>query len=516
MDPAQPGKVTLIGTGLGAQATLTLGAQAAIARAEIAIYDALVHPEILALLPAGCQQICVGKRGGQPSTPQTEINRLLVARARQGRQVVRLKNGDPFIFGRVREEIEALAAAGIPIEVVPGLSSALAAPLLAHIPLTDKHLSTHFAVCTAHDLDRLPWPALAQLDTLVILMGARNLPEILARLQQQGKPSTTPIAIARAAGTPAQQTWTGTLENILKHTAGESLSPAVIIIGETVRYRDTWQNAIVTAPQLPLSGKTILITRAAQQADTFGQMLRAQGATVLDTPALEILPPTSWHDFDVALGELANFNWLILASANGVEFFFKRLQAKGLDARALAGLKIAVVGRKTAAVLQQHGLTPDFTPANFVADALVAEFPDPISGKRFLFPRVESGGREALIKELAAKGGAVTEVAAYRSDCPQALAPAARVALEASTLDAITFASSKTVRNFGKLLAPLVSAGQTPGEYLQSVCLASIGPQTSQTCMELFGRVDLEAREYTLDGLTQALVNRAATDKGAV
>ncbi|MEO0947868.1 MAG: uroporphyrinogen-III C-methyltransferase [Cyanobacteria bacterium J06641_5] len=513
MGLAQRGKVYLVGTGLGAEATLTRQAQTILACAEVAIYDALVHPEILALLPAECPQIYVGKRGGQPSTPQAEINRLLVAYARQGRQVVRLKNGDPFIFGRAREEIEALAAAQIPIEIVPGLSSALAAPLLAHIPLTDKHLSTHFAVCTAHDLERLPWPALVQLDTLVILMGTRELPEILARLQQQGKSSPTPIAIVRAAGTPTQQTWTGTLANILQRTTGISLSPAVIIIGDTVQYRDIWQSPIVTAPQLPLAGKTILITRAAQQADTFGQMLRAQGATVLETPALEILPPTSWHDLDIALNEIASFNWLILASANGVEFFFNRLQEKGRDARALAGLKIAVVGRKTAAVLQQYGLTPDFTPANFIADALVAEFPEPISGKRFLFPRVESGGRAALIQDLTAKGGKVVEVAAYRSDCPQALAPVARAALETKHLDAITFASSKTARNFGKLLAPLLPLSETPGEYLQGVCLASIGPQTSQACQEIFGHIDLEAQEYTLDGLTQALVAWAQSRK---
>lgn len=500
------GSVYLVGTGPGALPTLTLQAQTVLATAEVAIYDALICPEILTLLPAACLQIDVGKRGGRPSTPQAKINRLLVTHAACGRRVVRLKNGDPFIFGRAREEIAALTAARIPVTAIPGLSSALAAPLLAGIPLTDKHLGRSFAVCTGHDTDRLPWSALAQLDTLAILMGARNLGDIVARLRLAGKPAATAVAVVRAAGTPSQSVWTGTLETILASTAGESLSPAVIVVGDVVQLRQRQEPLAMAAQPLPLAGKIVLVTRAAQQADTFGQLLREQGAITIDTPALEILPPTSWAALDAAIAALQSFDWFILASANGVDFFFQRLHESGLDARALAGIKIAVVGRKTAAVLRQQGLQPDFVPSNFMADALVAEFPDPIAGRRFLFPRVESGGRPALVQQLTAKGGTVVEVAAYQSDCPQMLAPEARAALVAGRVDAVTVASSKTTQNFGQLVAPLVPEGTSLGEFLQGVCLASIGPQTSRTCRDVFGRVDIEAREYTLDGLVKALI----------
>ncbi len=500
MTQVQRSKVYLVGVGLGAKQYLTLQAQAVLARADVAIYDALVDPEILSLLPAGCDRLFVGKRGGRPSTPQTEINRLLVERAIRGQQVVRLKNGDPFVFGRAREEMAALTAAGIPIEVVPGLSSALTAPLLAGIPLTDKYLGHSFAVCTGHQIDCLPWQALAEIDTLAILMGARNLPQLLDKLQQAGKPAATPVAVVRAAGTPVQQVWQGTLATILNAVADAPLSPAVIIVGETVR---AIQHKEIPT-MAPLAGKTILVTRAAQQADTFGRMLRERGATVVETPALEIRPPSSWNDLDRALTALDEFDWLVLASANGVECFCERLRAKGLDARALAGLKIAVVGRKTAAVLGQQGLKPDFVPANFVADALVDEFPEPIAGRRFLFPRVESGGRETLVEAIAACGGEAIEVAAYESGCPATLAPTARADLAAGRIDAITFASSKTVRNFSRLVA---SAGLE--KHLSGICLASIGPQTSQACRETFGRVDLEAAEYTLEGLANALATWA-------
>jgi uroporphyrinogen-III synthase len=249
---------------------------------------------------------------------------------------------------------------------------------------------------------------------------------------------------------------------------------------------------------LPLLGKTILVTRAAGQSSQFTALLQQQGATVLEMPALEITAPSSWAAFDQAIAELDSFDWLILTSTNGVDYFFQRLATQGRDLQALAPLKIAVVGQKTAASLQKQGRPPDFIPPDFVADSMVEHFPEAVQGLKILFPRVETGGREVLVKELTALGAEVVEVAAYQSGCAKTMPPAVATALQQGQIDIITFASSKTVACFHQLLpTPL------PADF---PCLASIGPQTSATCQQLFGRVDIEAADYTLDGLTQAIV----------
>jgi len=255
---------------------------------------------------------------------------------------------------------------------------------------------------------------------------------------------------------------------------------------------------------LPLFGKTILITRAAGQSSKFSDRLQQEGATVIEMPALVITPPSTWEPLDNALSNISNFNWLILTSSNGVNYFFDRLTAKGKDSRDLAELKIAVVGKKTAASLKERSLEPDFIPPNFVADSLVANFPGNLEGSKILFPRVETGGRDVLVKELTEKGAEVTEVPAYESGCPTEIAPDALAALQQKTLDVITFASSKTVKNFCQLIES--NRQQLPQNVLEGICIASIGPQTSESCHNLLGRVDVEAQEYTLDGLTEAII----------
>jgi uroporphyrinogen III methyltransferase / synthase len=497
------GKVYLVGAGLGNLDYLTLKAQQVLADAEVLIYDALVDAQLLELVPCDCLKLDVGKRGGRLSTPQAEIDKLLVAYCLQGKRVIRLKSGDPFIFGRANPEMEALQAAGCDFEVIPGVSSALAAPLLAGIPLTDKDLSRCFVTLTAHEPELLDWEALARIDTLVILMGGRTLEVIVERLQTNGRSLDEPIAIIRNAGRPEQQVWTGTLADIVEQTAGISLSPAVIVIGAVVNLRK-----MSHAPSLPLRGKTILVTRAAEQASNFTHLLQQQGATVIEMPALEIRPPSSWEELDNAIASLSNFDWLILTSANGVEYFFNRLATKGLDSRALAGLKIAVVGKKTAAILKQYGLQPDFIPPNFVADSLVENFPESLNNKKILFPRVETGGREILVKELTQKNAEVIEVAAYQSTCPDKIIPKAWEALKENRIDILTFASAKTVRNFYQLIESALKdeADFSLNSLLKNFYIASIGPQTSKDCERLLGRVDVEATEYTLEGLTEAIV----------
>lgn len=544
----QKGKVYLVGAGPGETTHLTIQGQQLLAQAEVVIYDALINPQLLELTPTNCLHINVGKRGNCPSANQDDINHLLVEQCQKGKQVVRLKNGDPFIFGRCAAEIAALRAAECGFEVVPGLSSALAVPLLAGIPLTDLTLSRCFTVLSAHDPTILDWQALARMDTLVILMGGKHLPEIVHQLQMQGKSSSTPVAVIRWGGRSDQRVWRGTLADILDQTAEESLSPAVIIVGEVARLQldnsahpqdeslpllplnEPGYNAaskhsvpIVARSEAlqsgPLMGKTILVTRSAGQSNQFNDFLKQQGAQVIGMPALEIGPPSSWDALDKVIADLAKFDWLILTSTNGVDYFFERLWSQGKDIRALAGIQIAVVGQKTAVSLNQRGLKPDFVPPEFVAESLVTHFPgdDDLTGTQILFPRVETGGRDTLVAELTNKGAEVVEVAAYQSRCPEMINPLALDMLRGRAVDVITFASSKTVKNFCQLLEQaaqelVVDPGQesTDSEWktwLEDVHLASIGPQTSKTCRNLLGRVDLEATTHTLEGLTQAIID---------
>lgn len=380
----------------------------------------------------------------------------------------------------------------------------LAAPLLAGIPLTHKALSAGFFVGTAHNPDAFDWAALAKLDTLVFLMGGRKLGEICQRLQDEGRSPDFPIAVVRAAGLLDQQIWAGTLSTITQRTQdAKKLSPCVIIVGQVVNLRPDYMSSTSTRP---LAGKTILITRAASQSSEFTKLLTEIGANVLEMPALEIREPSTWEPLDQAIATLNTFTWLILTSANGVEFFFKRLRTLGKDARALGNLKIAVVGKKTAKFLAKEGLKADFIPPNFVADSLVENFPEELAEQKILFPRVETGGRDVLVRELTSQGATIVEAPAYESACPRSIPSDVWSALQGKSVDVVTFASSKTVKNFWKLVE------QNGGDHhlLDPVKLASIGPLTSQTCLEIFGQVDIEAEQYTLDGLRDVIVENLA------
>lgn len=502
------GKVYILGAGPGNIDYLTVRGQQVLRQADCLIYDALVDVRLLSQLPAACEAIHVGKRGGQPSTPQGDINQLLVTHCQQGKRVVRLKSGDPFVFGRAAGEIQALKAANCDFEVIPGVSSALAAPLLSAIPLTDPALSHGFGVFTAHNLQNLDWATLSGLETLVLLMGGRNLGEICYQLQSHGCHEDTPVVVIQWASQPQQRLWQGTLLTIAQLTKGETLSPCIIVVGEVVRLREFLSPAMTDMTRRsPLNDKTILVTRATGQSSAFTTLLLAKGATVIELPALELRPPSSWAAVDHALADLQLFDWLVLTSANAVNWFMDRMLSQGYDLRMLAHLKLAVVGKKTAKVLAERGLKADFIPADYVADALVEGFPVPLAGLEILFPRVETGGRDVLVKEFSSQGANVTEVAAYESGCPEAIPAAAVIALQQQRINAITFASSKTVRHFKQLMRS--QFGEEWMEVLGGIAIASIGPQTSKTCHEDLGRVDIEATTYTLDGLTDAIVQWA-------
>lgn len=502
------GIIYFVGAGPGSLDYLTLRGYELLQRADVVFYDALVAPELLACCRSTCECVEVGKRSQRASIPQTEINQSLVDRCQRGQRVVRLKGGDVGLFGRLREELTALTAAGCTFEIVPGVSSALAAPLLAGLCLTEKHSSRVVAIGTAHDMEALNWAALCQLDTLVLLMATQNLGPIIEQLFRFGRADTEAIALIRWAGHPQQQAWFGTLATIRAQVSGKNLAPAVIVIGPGAvpLFPGRLENVPQRSPDLafmstPLHDQTILVTRAASQVSSFSQQLQRLGATVLEMPTLEIGPPQDWHGLDQALQNLTAFDWLILTSHNGVDFFFQRLETLGLDSRALGKLKIAVVGEKTAQTLKNYGLRPDFVPPAFIADALIAHFPVSVAGLSVLFPRVETGGRPILVEAFRAAGATVTEVAAYESRCPTQVDPAVQKALEEHQINTITFTSSKTVQHFCQLLG----GSDRCQELLNQAKIASIGPQTSQTCQTLLGRVDIEAQEHSLDGLLAAL-----------
>jgi uroporphyrinogen III methyltransferase / synthase len=528
------GKVFIVGAGIASVEYLTIAAYQLLCHADVILYDALADTSLLQLAPQTCLLFAVGKRGGRDSIDQAEINRLLIENCWQGKCVIRLKSGDPWVFGRSVAEMQALHEAGCEFEVVPGISSAIAAPLFAGIPLTDTESSPCFTVITGHDLEILPWSALHQIPTLVILMGTRNLPQILDKLLI-GKMPQTPIALIQWCGRSQQQVWTGTLADMLAKLPDRALSPAIIIVGDVVQYhswmfdRDRFgqnqfrwskmlengklkiheipMDLLNTQTSLPLVGKRVLITRAAGQSSQFTDMLTAQGAVAIEMPTLAILPPTSWEALDRAIADLDNYDWLILTSANAVESFFERLFRAQKDSRSLHKLKLAVVGQKTADILGKYGITPDLIPDNFIADALIetflARFPT-IAGMRILFPRVQSGGREVLIEQFREHGAEVDAIAAYESGCPTEIDAIALQAIQTQQIDVVTFASSKTVKHFCQLLSS-VAAIEEWKSWLLPIKIASIGPQTSIACRELLGRIDCEAEEYTLEGLTKAI-----------
>lgn len=526
MEKVMESIVYLLGCGCGTVDYLTVRGYELLKRADVVVFDALIDQDLLDLLPLDCDRIDVGKRGGQPSLKQPEIDQILVNACSGKACVIRLKTGDPFIFGRTTSEIQALRNAGINYEVIPGISSAIAAPLFASIPLTDAVLSRSFTVLSAHEPDTIDWAIFAPLDTLVILMGARSLPQIVTALVHQNRSTETAIAVIRWAGQPEQEVWVGTLGSIVQITKGESLSPCIIVVGEVVRLREfllplngakKFLNPLSNQPSdlhlsnnptsliaKSLSAHTVLVTRSVEQSTTFSNLLIEQGSKIVEMPTLEILPPSDWRELDQAIAQIQTYDWLILTSANAVDYFFDRFILQGQDLRTLANCKIAVVGKKTARFLNARGFTPDFTPPEFVADSLIHHFPDSIAGLKTLFPRVESGGREVLVKSFTAAGAIVNEVAAYQSACPTTADPVAIEALTSGQITIVTFASSKTVRHFHQLVQSAIGPNWTT--MLKNVCIASIGPQTSKTCQELLGRVDVEATEYTLEGLVEAIV----------
>lgn len=498
------GKVYLVGSGPGDPRLLTLRAVECINKAQVVVYDRLVPPRIENLASREARRLYVGKSSREHTVPQEEISRKLVELAREGYRVVRLKGGDPFVFGRGGEEAEELAAAGIPFEIVPGVTSALSVPAYAGIPVTHRDYASSFTVVTGHEAAERDEPRLRYsrfaggADTLIFLMGVENLETITRELQEGGCPGDRPAAVIRWGTRAEQVTVTGTLRDISARVRERGIAPpAVLLVGEVVRLREriNWRE------NAPLFGRRVVVTRAAEQASRLSAMIEELGGEAWEFPVIRIIPPSSWEPLDRALDRLGEYAWMIFTSANGVEYFFRRLEERERDIRELAGLKLAAIGPRTREALKERGLKVDFMPEEFRAER-VAEGMLPLigEGERILLPRAAEA-REILPQTLREAGVPVDEVPAYQTVTGEGEAERLRELLQGNGVDAVTFTSSSTVRNF------LDKLGPGAAELLRGVTLASIGPITSATLQERGFTPGVEAREYTLPGLIDALLS---------
>jgi uroporphyrinogen III methyltransferase/synthase len=502
MTSQKRGYVYLVGAGPGDPGLITVKAVKCLQKADAVVYDYLANPQLLRHAPAAAARIYVGKKGGDHTLSQEEINQLIIDLAQSGKTVVRLKGGDPYIFGRGGEEAQELVAAGVAFEVIPGISSVVAAPAYAGIPLTHRAHNANVGLITGHEDPAKPessldWPKIANsFGALVFVMGVKNLPDITANLINGGRDPETPAAVIRWGATPDQQTVIGVLGDIAEKTRAAGIKPpAVFIVGGVVGLRDelNWYE------KLPLFGRRILVTRTRAQASRLVEGLADLGAWPLECPTIQLHPPEDWSEVDAAVSRLKQYDWVVLTSPNGVDFFFQRLKEKGLDARALAGARIAGIGPATAERLAENGIAADLTPKQFVAESLVEAMSEAgVQGKRILLARAAEA-RAVLPKQLAEAGGQVDEVALYRTLPPEVLPEEALEALKADRVDLVTFTSSSTVTNMIRLLDMYAPGAK---EKIKAAC---IGPITAETARENGLNVVVNAAEYTIDGLVEAI-----------
>ncbi|MDR3557303.1 MAG: uroporphyrinogen-III C-methyltransferase [Syntrophobacteraceae bacterium] len=499
------GKVYLVGAGPGDPGLLTLRGREVLERAEVVVFDYLANEELLKFVPPGAERIYVGKKGGEHTLGQEGINALLVEKGREN-IVARLKGGDPFIFGRGGEEAQALIEAGVEFEVVPGVSAAAAVPAYAGIPLSHRDLTSTIAIITGHERadkedteSKIAWDKISTgAGTLVFFMGVKNLPEICRKLIENGRSADTPIALVRWGTTPLQQTVAGTLSDIVEKVRAANLQPpAIIIVGEVVKCRDqmNWFE------RRPLFGRTIVVTRAREQASDFRAKLVELGASCIEFPTIEVVPPPSWAPLDEAISAISEYDWIIFTSVNGVRSFMGRMQAAGKDGRALHGIGLAAIGPKTAEALEAVMLRPDLVPSEYRAEAILEALAGySVSGKRFLMPRAMVA-REILPEKLRERGARVDVVPAYQTVLPERDAQKVRSLLTDGRIDCVTFTSSSTVSNFFAMV------GKEEFERLQEkTAVACIGPITAETAAGFGLKTDVMPSEYTIGGLVEAIV----------
>ena len=497
------GKVYLIGAGPGDPGLMTLKGRELIAKADCLVYDALAAPVMLTWAKPECEKIYVGKRSGNHALPQSEINALLVECASKYACVVRLKGGDPYVFGRGGEEAQALYAAGVSFEVVPGVTSAIAGPACAGIPVTHRDYCTQFTVFTGHEgankeestLD-IPGIAAAR-GTKVMLMGMSRLRETLAALMQAGQGGDVPAAAAQWAATGRQKTVSATVATLADAVEAAGISsPAVVVIGDVVKLAPQldWRS------KLPLCGKRVVVTRTREQASELSGMLENLGADVIELPTIRIAPPSDKRDFAEAVVDAPHYDWLIFSSPNGVRRFFQAFFAVYEDIREIGGARIAAVGPGTAAELKKYGLMVDVMPQKAVAEELIAEFDRKgeefggVANVTMLWVHGEQA-RRVIYDELMNRQAIVDECLAYSTVPETEDISGAQARLREEGADVITFTSSSTVRHFMAMNLPLP----------QGCRIASIGPVTTATLAEFGLKPDIEAETHTIPSLVEAI-----------
>lgn len=504
-DNSGPGTVFLVGAGPGDPGLLTLRALEIIRTADVIVYDYLAGSRFAEEARLDAELIYVGKKGRDHTLEQTDINALLVEKARAGKNVARLKGGDPYVFGRGGEEAEDLVDAGIPFEVVPGVTSAVAAPAYAGIPVTHRDHASMVTFITGHenpdkDESAIDWDILARNPgTLVFLMGVKNLPNISRSLIECGKSADTPAALIRWGTTPQQMSLVSTLADIPAEAGRRGFkAPAVLVVGSVVSLHDR----LAWFENKPLLGKRILVTRSRAQSKRMAEAISKHGGVPILFPTIEILPPDDLGDLDESIGRIREFDWVIFTSVNGVERFFQRFFEIRDDIRDMAGPRIGAIGPVTASSIRSRGIRVDLLAKEFVAEGLLAGLsPEEVRGKRFLIPRAEKA-RDILPRGITEMGGEVRVVAVYRTGMPDDSAvEQVRGMLEKREVDAVTFTSSSTVTHFVEMLgsADVLSL-------LSNVTVASIGPVTSRTARETGLTVHVEASEYIIDGVIDSLV----------
>lgn len=496
---AEPGKVFLVGAGPGDPGMLTLRGKECLEQADVVLYDYLAGPGLLKWTRQDAELYCLGRHGQGKLWKQPEINARMVQEAQSGRTVVRLKGGDPAVFGRLAEEIDALTDAGLPFEIVPGVSAAMAAGAFAGITVTDRDRASCVTLLTGHEQpdkegEGLDFAALAKLPgTLVVYMGVTTAEDWSGKLLEHGKPADTPVMLVRKCSLPEQQTFECTLDEVASVLAPGKVRPPIIAIIGPVAHRTTASDWFT---QRPLFGQTILVTRPGHQAEGMVKRLTELGAEALVQPAIEIQPLSDFSLLDQAIERVHEFDWLVFSSRNGVEAFLTRLYALRRDSRSLAGVRLAAIGSATVEALAEHRLVADLCPDEYRAEALAESLAGDARGNRFLLLRA-SRGREVLAERLRDAGGAVEQVVVYNSTdiaCPD---PELVAAMERGSIQWTTVTSSAIARSLVKMF----------GEALRNTRLAAISPLTAGVLEELGYPADLIAQEYTTDGLIDALVS---------
>jgi len=495
------GIVYLVGAGPGDYGLISLKAIECIKQADTIVYDRLADDRMLDHARPNVELIYVGKASSDHTMRQGDINQLLVDKALENKVVVRLKGGDPFVFGRGGEEALKLLEHAVPFEIVPGITSAISVPAYAGIPVTHRGIATSFAVITGHEdptkvESTMKWDKLATaVDTLVFLMGVENLPYITSKLIEYGRPADTPAAVIRWGTKPEQEVLVTTVGQVAQDVAAKNLKPpAIFIVGHVVSLREK----LAWFDNKLLFGKKILVTRAREQASVLTDGLAKLGADCIEAPAIKIVPPESYGELDDAIAHLKEYHWLIFTSANGVEYFFARMAVAGLDTRAIAA-KVAAIGSQTADKLKSYGITADSIPAEFRAEGIVEALADYIKpGMKILIPRALVA-RDLLPEKLTELGANVKVAPAYRTVAGDTNGQELAAKLEQGAIELVTFTSSSTVTNLLELL------GENGAQLVAKAKVACIGPITAETCLAHDIKPDVIAEEYTIKGLIEAI-----------